>query len=319
MSKWEPRTAGFTDTLSNADYHAAKWAVSSTYLKATLNACQAAAEASEHKDAPALRIGSALHALVLEGRDALNRDFAVMPDGMSRRTKAGKEWSAEREAEGRAVLTQAEADTVIACDRAIRYECPTFAKSLGAAPIRERSIFWQDQASGVWCRARPDAYGLTEDGGTLIDLKTCADLGRFERQVFESGYDVQLDFYMRGLYATHRDSVHADAFDNVRVGILAVETSPPYRTGLYWLSTELLADADLLVDGLLWRVACSGRFVSNVSDAHKAAYGELPAFGGHEEMELSGAPGFVASQRRAWLERLEEDKLAVFSRVVLRR
>lgn len=262
-----------------------------------------------------MRIGSAVHALVLEGRDALNRGFAVMPDGMSRRTRAGKEWSAEREAEGRTILAQSEAETVIACDRAIRYEFPAFAKSLGAAPIRERSIFWKDETSGVWCRARPDAYGLTEDGGTLIDLKTCSDLGRFERQVFEAGYDVQLAFYMRGLYATHRDSVAADVFENMRVGILAVETSTPYRTGLYWLSTEVLADADLLVDGLLWRVSCSGRFESSASGAQTAAYGVLAAFGGHEETELSGAPGFVASQRREWLERLEEDRQAVFSRV----
>ena len=72
-----------------------------------------AARDEPRAETPALRMGSALHCLALEGRAAFAERFAVAPE-CDRRTKQGKaDWATFTEAAGeRTVLTAAEAEPV---------------------------------------------------------------------------------------------------------------------------------------------------------------------------------------------------------------
>jgi hypothetical protein len=99
--------------LSNEEYHADTSAISKSgldlvhrspahYYAAKLDPDRPA----EKKDTPALRFGRAFHTLVLEP-DLFFQEYAVLPEKVDRRTKAGKEAWAEFEAElgGREALT----------------------------------------------------------------------------------------------------------------------------------------------------------------------------------------------------------------------
>jgi hypothetical protein len=80
-----------------------------------------------------------------------------------------RDWTKEKTAKGFTILTQANVETV-----------KGMAMSLGQHPLIagdgllsgqiERSLFWIDQETGVWCKCRPDA--LPNDGGDCADLKT---------------------------------------------------------------------------------------------------------------------------------------------------
>ncbi|MBD1555246.1 PD-(D/E)XK nuclease-like domain-containing protein, partial [Pseudomonas typographi] len=64
----------------------------------------------------------------------------------------------------------------------------------------EASIYWNDPTEGVLCRCRPDK--AIPNMGWLVDVKTTADIGKFERSLYEYRYHVQDSFYTDG-YAAH--------------------------------------------------------------------------------------------------------------------
>lgn len=68
----------------------------------------------------------------------------------------------------------------------------------------ERSLFWQDPLTGVWCRCRPDWWhGRRDRYGRLVivDYKTTerVDLESIRRAVYNYGYHQQHAFYLDGV------------------------------------------------------------------------------------------------------------------------
>jgi hypothetical protein len=91
---------------------------------------------------PAMRLGTALHTHVLE-LDSWDKDIAVSPFGIDRRTKVGKEmWAAfESDSKGKTLITADDAEQVMAMGRAV-HSHPAAAMLLNLPGKAETSHFY---------------------------------------------------------------------------------------------------------------------------------------------------------------------------------
>ena len=202
----------------------------------------------EYKNAPPkqtedLLMGSALHALVLEGEDAFAARYAVAPD-VNKRTNAGKaELAAFMEANpGKELLSAEQVATIRAMAAAIEAH-PKAARLLAKCGERELSIFWEDPTTGVACKGRLD--GCDPDGGLVLDLKTAVDASPkgFGQAAAKFGYHGQAAFYLKGLAEEGRTDA-AFVF-------LAIEKAPPFAVGLYHIDGEELEAGRTMVEQYL--------------------------------------------------------------------
>jgi exodeoxyribonuclease VIII len=183
-------------------------------------------------ETPALKVGKAVHALALEGKEAFAAAFSVAPE-CDRRTKEGKALWADFTAasEGRTVLTATEAELVEGMAGAILAH--PLAPALLADGTPELSMIWTDPETGAPCKGRADLARLAD--GCLLDLKTTVDASpaAFARAVLNYGYATQAAAYLSGASA-----LGADVTDFV---IIAVEKSPPFAVGIYRMPAAALA------------------------------------------------------------------------------
>jgi exodeoxyribonuclease VIII len=191
---------------------------------------------------PAMLIGSAFHALVLEP-DSFDDFYAVAPAGIDRRTKAGKEAWAEFEASaaGKTILTADQDNTVRQMAAAVLRH-PTASRLLSMCGQRELSVTWTDEATGTPCKCRIDAYNKTN--GLVIDLKTTDDASptAFSRTCAKYAYHGQAAYYLDGL-------ANAGAYSSKFIFIV-VEKSPPFAVAVF------LCDKDMLDTGRLRYQEC---------------------------------------------------------------
>lgn len=169
-------------------------------------------------DRGALRMGRAMHSWVEGGRQALERDFIVIPsDAPSKPTKAQLAsekpsptairsisfWEAvsERlEATGRSLISQAEYETIAAMGEALAAD-PLASAVVGGEP--EITMAWKDEETGLWCLSRLD--NLTGDG-LLSDYKKISTAYRpmtpalCRRRIEDGGYHQQLAFGAEGYF-----------------------------------------------------------------------------------------------------------------------
>lgn len=188
------------------------------------------------EDTASFRFGRAVHAAILTPA-AYKRDFVVMPEGIDRRTKAGKEeYQAFMDsAAGKEVITAADAETIRAIVRAFRKNKE--AVSLLKGTKREKPIFWTDD-NGIRCKCRVDAYRA----GLMIDLKTAqdAETGIFSREALRYGYDVQAAHYIDG-YQHKESSIMPEWY------FIVIEKDEPYAINI------LRADIGFIDHGIIIR------------------------------------------------------------------
>ena len=190
----------------------------------------------------AFRLGSAAHCAVLEP-DAFWARYALRPEGIDRRTKAGKEEFAKFEAEniGRTVIDQDEAGSVR--EMAVAVQNHPLASQLLAAGSPELS--WRvSPAGGMALQCRTDWFnqaGCELSGGRpyVADLKTVESLDsdsfrNFERAVFSFGYHRQAGFYLPLI----TEILGSPVFDFF---FIAVEKAEPYGVAVYRLSDAATA------------------------------------------------------------------------------
>ena len=188
----------------------------------------------------AFRIGSAAHCLVLEPGTWADR-YAIKPEGMDRRTAAGKAAFAEFEAkaQGKAIIDQDEAAQVTNLAEAVRNH--PLASQLFANGTPE--VTWRTgEAMPLQCRTdwfNPDGCELTNGRPYVVDLKTVESLeddafGNFERAVFRYGYHRQAGFYLPLI----TEIVVKPVFDFFFV---AVEKVEPFGVAVYRLTDEAVA------------------------------------------------------------------------------
>jgi hypothetical protein len=151
------------------------------------------------KDNPAFAFGRAAHKLLIEGREGFDDEYAVRPPEFSDwRTKAAQQWRDEQIAQKKTVLT---AEDIV--------NIAGMAQSLQAHPmvrtgildgVIERSLVWQDERTGIWLKARPDAIPAPTD---LADLKTTGSVSDddIQRSITNYGYHVQAAVACAGVEA----------------------------------------------------------------------------------------------------------------------
>lgn len=214
----------YTD-LSNEQYHSGP-GISKSQLDlihkspSLLQWSRSAPEDDEKKTA--LNVGDAVHALILEPH-RFREEFAIGPKDAPRNTKAGKEKWAEFEAglSGQTILTADEGRKVELIYGSVMAHphARWIAESKGDA---EASIYWTDPETGLLCRCRPDK--LVTDHGWVVDVKTTADMSKFNRSVWDYRYHVQDAFYSEG-YKQH--------FGEEPAGFLFLVVSTSIECGKY--------------------------------------------------------------------------------------
>ena len=183
---------------------------------------------------PAMAIGSAVHTHVLE-LDQWDARYVSAPDGIDRRTKAGKaEWEAfTTAATGRIVLPKADADLVMRMAHSV-FTHPAAAMLLALPGKAETTHMWTDAATGLQCKCRPD--WLTDDGRLLVDLKTTEDASPrgFSRSIVQWRYFLQASWYLDGIEQATGTRPEQFLF-------LCVEKKAPYAVAVYAADAEMIA------------------------------------------------------------------------------
>lgn len=97
----------------------------------------------------------------------------------------------------------------------------------GLGPV-ELSLVWEDEDTGVLCKARPDKY-VPKNGGGIADPKKARDASEhgFARSIATYDYHVQAAHYLRGLKACE---IAGRWWCNI-----AVEDTPPYAVNTFQL------------------------------------------------------------------------------------
>lgn len=191
---------------------------------------------NQREDTAAFAFGRAVHAAILTPA-AFKKDFAIIPEGIDRRTKAGKEeYQAFLDASaGKEILTAADAETVKAIVKAFKKNRD--AVQLLKGTKREKPLFWTDD-NGILCKCRIDAY----KAGLIVDLKTAqdAETETFTKEALRYGYDVQAAHYLDA-YQHKESSVRPDWY------FIVIEKAEPYAINI------LRADIGFLDYGFIRR------------------------------------------------------------------
>ena len=228
--------------ISNDVYHAQP-AISASWLKmlnkspmhmwhAYINP-----EREKQERTPAMMLGSLTHTLVLEPQK-FDSEYAVVPEGIDKRSKDGKALFAWIEGQGKTPVKAADL-----------YECQMFAAALHANDVfqqirknehvNESTYYWDDVETGLACKFRADTIVFPCDeypNGALTDVKTAAsaDPAVFGRQFFDLGYHIQAAHYAEGFMdAFGTDEPPEFIFE-------VVEKSAPYIVQLYRVQESVM-------------------------------------------------------------------------------
>lgn len=191
------------------------------------------------KTSPALNFGKAFHMATLEP-DVFDARYIVVPEDAPRYPTAAQ-WNAKTSSPDSMAAkdwwrafneTHAGKERLATpdYDRARRMADSVRAHPVAAGLLvggdREVTFRWQDEETGLACKARADLYLR---GEYLMDLKSCRDASHegFARAVASYHYDLQQAHYLNGIQS---------AGDTIRWMIfLAVESESPYVAQPYIL------------------------------------------------------------------------------------
>lgn len=196
-----------------------------------------------------MRIGTLIHAAVLEPDEVGNRYIVLPEEGPNRPTSrqinakkpspetlAAIDWwrEFEEKAKGKEIVPAEWLETAWNCRKAI-FEEPYAAKLLAhGAP--EQAIFATDPETGLLLKCKPD--WLRDGDGIMVDIKSAADASprEFFRVMGKRRYHVQHPFYA-DVYK-HAFGEKIDHFFYV-----AVEKTHPFNVGVYYLQNEQILQA----------------------------------------------------------------------------
>ena len=184
---------------------------------------------------PAMEMGTATHALVLDGQKAFDGSYIMKPEGISLATKEGKAWKAE--VGRKKILAKGGKDdpwgSVHGMAESLqrlewyRNDGPEYIKR------NEVSIYWDWH--GVACKARLDSVLIEE--GIVLDLKTTdtVDPELFQKKVVGLGYDFQAAYYAKAA-----EGAYGKPFKFIFV---AVERKAPYTVDLFEVTPEMMEES----------------------------------------------------------------------------
>lgn len=267
--------------VSDSDYHADADSLSSSGARMLLTCPAAYRYTVDHPDDGSstdyFDIGTVVHTLVL----GVGRPMRELPFDKWN-SDAAKKARDEAIAAGEVPLKPSEAAQARAMAKAV-HDHP-----LAAALLRdgepELSLWWQDRATGVMLRARPDWTPTVNRRRRLIltDLKTSKDPrpSEFGRTAASFGYHMQAAWYPDG--ARELDLDPDPAFVFVLVG-----KTPPYPVSVVEL------DADAIELGRRRNRRAINLYADCLETGHWPAYGDdvhlvgLPKYAFYDEESLA--------------------------------
>lgn len=179
-----------------------------------------------------LEFGNAVHTFILENETFFERYTVMEP--VNRATKQGKSQFAEMKevasTNNRQIICQSAFDELLAIKQAI--DVNDDAKALISDALYERSIYWNDPATGLLCKVRPDIW----HGNFIVDLKTCADASysAFQRAIMAHGYHIQAGMIHEALKNVTQEDIKTFIY-------VAIEKEAPYAVAVYQLDEMALA------------------------------------------------------------------------------
>jgi len=192
---------------------------------------------------PAMEMGTALHCLTLDGREAFDRQYVLKPADIKLTTKEGKEWKA---AQGRKKIlnTGGKDDTwnsVLGMDESLRRLAYFDPNQENYIKHNEVSVYWESQ--GVQCKARLDRVDIEQ--GLVLDLKTTdsVDPELFTKKVVSLGYDFQAAYYTLAAMEAYKKPF--------RFIFVAVERKAPFTVDLFEVSPDMMHEGFAKVESAL--------------------------------------------------------------------
>lgn len=205
-------------------------------------------EPYEKPETDALRLGRAMAALIEGGLEALEEICIVLPGNKPNRptpaqvaaykrgesSDAGRrsvEFWVKMDKDPRDKITEAQFETLVAMGKALAKD-PASCAALGGYP--EITMAWQDEATGIWCLARPDQVSFS---GMLSDYKKVNTQGRAfnafvcDQRISQHGYDMQMAFACQGF-----EQLTGEWPD--QVGLVFQWDQPPYHPLLRGIDDE---------------------------------------------------------------------------------
>lgn len=223
------------------EYHARKDCLSSHRLATFRDKSPAEFIAAERGQIPfersgAMVIGSAAHSLILEGEKVFNNEYDTggpinekTGNMYGRETKKFQTWMQENNINPDKLLSEVDKNMAYCLKRSADAN-PVIVDILNEGQA-EKVI--RAELHGVLCQIRCD--WLSPIWGHC-DLKTTADLSRFER-------DARYKFNYIGNLAFYRDVISAaigEDFPKIPSHFMVIETKRPYRSGVFSVTEELL-------------------------------------------------------------------------------
>jgi len=154
-------------------------------------------------------LGRAVHHLVA-GERGFSRYFIIRPQRIWDDEKkqdvewhgnrpACKKWLKAAKAAGRSVLTMDDVEAIRSMGLALeRYP---LVKQGALKGLIERSLFWKDEETGIWLKARPDV--IPTASGDFVDLKTTTSTiyNDLQKSLFDYSYQMQAALVFEGARA----------------------------------------------------------------------------------------------------------------------
>lgn len=229
-----PAESGIVYDLPPEQYHQRVLGeVSNSGLKQALRSAahyKAWVECTDEKDTPAFAFGRAFHAALLEP-DRFAQEWTVQPDFGDLRTKAARaERDAWREKNPNVTCITADDMTQIHAMIAAVLAHP-WARRAVRDGHSEVTLRWQDDATGLPCKARADYY-VDGKAPFVLDVKTCLNASpeEFARDIARYGYHIQHAHYADGFRVLGKPLTN--------YLLLAVEKEAPYAVALYYIDAE---------------------------------------------------------------------------------
>lgn len=159
---------------------------------------------TKQKDSSCFDLGSALHSVILEQNTG---SFLLGPD-VNKNTNEWKMAKKDAFAQGKSLLDPEQYAAVLKgfevfCQHPMAHKLVSFCQKI------EKSGFYMDKASGLWCKFRPDGYCANDTNGDFIfDYKSARSISNrsIENAIVEYGYHISAAHYIEGIKAlTGRD------------------------------------------------------------------------------------------------------------------
>lgn len=225
-------------------------------------------------------IGLAAHLAILEGAAAFDAGCLMEPDTYTNEKGEVKPWNNNANAckawyagaSGRIVLSRAEADLIVAMQKAVAANPDAHAlTSQGVAEVTFRKII-----GGLTLQCRVDKWLASEGGGAgkIVDLKTCNTIEQFEREFYFLRYNFRAEFYRLVVAEVLAEMAGLPISEILPpdYAFVVVEKSAPHRVKVYTPDDESLeagrreVHADLVT---LRACHASGKWASGTEGIHK--------------------------------------------------